>query len=400
MVSLLYDPPEVKQHALRGDPPIDEWPGSVIEREDLMAASGDPRDWFRYGHRLKAYERAWFEFRNARNRRRDFMAGFDWNQILILGEYGSGKTTLGLKLALSFFRLGHPVFSNSSCLFGWHLEADEMYTAMGFMPKSSVLLIDESSATLAGRVGHSVAVASFSEMNLNTRKANCLVIYMTAHDWELAASIRRECKEVWMPVSKDDLEVEDSTPVGRVEPARNPDNFRVAWHVWGDYPYQKANLITGPDPSDKRGFGAPTHTMFDEGEGVRNAFLLNDTFELAKAGAATMASRDVVKGQLADFHQGRGPKSGNGNSGSADARHQQLVEKLLLFLQEQEEQGPVEFFSAGTLARALGIGSGQTGRFLQELLPINSVRGKGYRSADLYRETFAMLGMNHKGSDL
>ena len=37
-----------------------------------------------------------------------------------------------------------------------------MYTAIGFMPKSSVvLLIDESSAALASRMGHSIAVTSF-----------------------------------------------------------------------------------------------------------------------------------------------------------------------------------------------------------------------------------------------
>ena len=80
-----------------------------------MAASGDKRDWFRYGHRLKAYDRAWREFIDARRRRRNFMAGFDWNQILILGEYGSGKTSLGIKIARHFFGLGHPVFSNSRC---------------------------------------------------------------------------------------------------------------------------------------------------------------------------------------------------------------------------------------------------------------------------------------------
>ena len=176
---LLHDPPEVRQFAQRGDPPVAEWPGRVITREDLMAASGDKRDWFRYGHRLKAYDRAWREFIDARRRRRNFMAGFDWNQILILGEYGSGKTSLGIKIARHFFGLGHPAFSNSSCLFGSHLELNEMYTVMGFMPKSSVLLIDESSASLASRVGHNVAVSSFSEMNLNTRKQNCLVVYMT-----------------------------------------------------------------------------------------------------------------------------------------------------------------------------------------------------------------------------
>ena len=35
-----------------------------------------------------------------------------------------------------------------------------MYTAMGFMPKFSVLLIDESSAALASRVAHGVSVSN------------------------------------------------------------------------------------------------------------------------------------------------------------------------------------------------------------------------------------------------
>ena len=167
MTVLLRDPPELQQYAMRGDPPMAKWPGQTVDRQTLMAASDDQRDWFRYGHRLLAYEEAWAEFVDARRRRRNFKAGFDWNQILVIGDFGSGKTTLGIKLARRYFGLGHPVFSNSSCLFGWHLEHEEMYTAMGFMPKNSVLLIDESSAALASRLGHGVAVSSFSEMNLS-----------------------------------------------------------------------------------------------------------------------------------------------------------------------------------------------------------------------------------------
>ena len=250
---------------------MSEWPGRIVGRKDLMMASGDPRDWFRYRHREQAYEEAWLEFADARNRRKDFMADFSWNQILVLGDYGSGKTTLGTHLARQFFGLGHPVFSNASCLFGWRLEHEQMYTAMGFMPKSSVLLIDESSAALAARVGHSIAVTSFSEMNLNVRKQNCVVVYMSAQDWQISANIRRDCKEVWMPVPKADLTISDTdddgladyeTPQdGRVEEGNNPDNFRLAWHVWDDYPYRKANLIEGPNPDDKGGFGAPAYTM-------------------------------------------------------------------------------------------------------------------------------------------
>ena len=141
MTSLLIDPPELAQYAAHSDPPMARWPGRWVSKEEVMAACGDERDWFRFHHRYRAYRQAWGEFCDARRRRR-FSSGFDWNQALIIGEYGAKKTTLGIKVAYEFFRRGHPVFSNASVLFGWHLEHEEMYTAMGFMPKHSVLLID------------------------------------------------------------------------------------------------------------------------------------------------------------------------------------------------------------------------------------------------------------------
>ncbi len=73
-----------------------------------------------------------------------------------------------------------------------------------------------------------------------------------------------------MPVPKADLTVSDNrddddegradyeTPfTGKVSGGNDPDNFRLAWHVWDDYPFRKANLIEGPDPTDKGGFGPP-----------------------------------------------------------------------------------------------------------------------------------------------
>ena len=80
---------------------MSKWPGRLIEREDLMKASGDQRDWFRYGHRLQAYEQIWAEFADARRRRQDFTSRFNWNQILVLGDYGTGKTTLAITLGTS-----------------------------------------------------------------------------------------------------------------------------------------------------------------------------------------------------------------------------------------------------------------------------------------------------------
>ena len=381
---LLHDPPEVRQFAKRGDPPMAAWPGVPVNREALMRAGGDPRDWFRYMHRLRACERAWAEFVDARERRTRFDSNFDWNQILILGDYGAGKTTLATKMALEWFRLGHAVFSNASCLFGWHLEHEDMYTAMGFMPANSVLLIDESSAALASRVGHGVSVSTFNEMNLNTRKRNSIVVYMSAQDWEIAGSIRRNCREVWMPVPKDDIDANAVvSPTGkRIADANNPDNFRLAWHVWDDYPYRKANIIEGKVADE--GFGPPTYTMFDEGENVRNAFLLNDTFELAAAGAATISDRDVVKDQLRAFRAGTGPIRRNG--GAADPRWV----KLLTFF-EQHVYDPPEYFTASEIGRAIGLDASPAARYLRSQIDVASVQGKGYSSQAIYDHLEARL---------
>ena len=88
---LLTDPPELKQHASRGDPPMVKWPGRPVGEADIMRASGDSRDWFRYRHRESAAVTAWAEFADGQARRKDLRVGFDWHQIFILGDYGSGK---------------------------------------------------------------------------------------------------------------------------------------------------------------------------------------------------------------------------------------------------------------------------------------------------------------------
>ena len=60
------DPPELVQFAQRGDPPMDKWLGRFVGKQDLMKASGDQRDWFRYMHRLQAHTRATQEFITGR----------------------------------------------------------------------------------------------------------------------------------------------------------------------------------------------------------------------------------------------------------------------------------------------------------------------------------------------
>ena len=269
------------------------------------------------------------------------------------------------------------MFADCAALFGWRLGPDEVHTAMGFMPSNAVLLRDEASATMASRLGHGVAVATAGEMNLNTRKKNCKVFYMSAKDRKIALDIRLDCKQVWRPVGDKDLIIEGETSTG-YDPAENPDNFRIVYHVWDDFPYQQADLIEGK-AADHYGLGRPPdYTAYDEGENVRLAYLLNDTFELARAGAATMADRDGIKEQLAAFHAGTGPVRGNGVP-AADPKQLQL----LAFLQEHE-QNPPEYFRPGEIAKALGVHPTAAGQVVQQLGHVPNVQRKGYPSELMY----------------
>ena len=54
MPTLLYDPPELHEDAARVDPPMSAGPGAIRTPQDVMAAYGDPRDWFRYGRPLRS----------------------------------------------------------------------------------------------------------------------------------------------------------------------------------------------------------------------------------------------------------------------------------------------------------------------------------------------------------
>ena len=372
---------------------MSRWPGTWVNKYSVMAACGDERDWFRFQHRYQAYRQAWAEFCDARRRRRKLSSGFEWNQVLIIGEYGAKKTTLGIKIALELFRRGHAVFSNASVLFGWHLEHEEMYTAMGFMPKFSVLLIDESSAALASRVAHGVSISTFAEMNLNTRKQGCFVIYMTAHDWEMAATIRQHTKEVWKPLPSDLVAAEHSAGGQRVHPADDPNNFSIGWDVWDDSPYQKRDLIEGKPDKDE-GFGPPAATYYDEGEAVRNSYLLNDTFELAAVGSATTSNRDVVKESLERF-QAINSRANLGTdietaTNLAMGHKGNPLAGLMEFFIEEMDTGGKQYYKAADVARALNVDPAVAGKLIQQAFPVAPERNKGYKAGLIFDHIAAM----------
>ena len=159
------------EYAERGDPPLAEWPGTIRMRQDVMAACGDKRGLVS-GSATGMKPTLGIGMNGLMPAHVDGICrwGSPGIRSSSSGEYGAGKTTLGIKAALADFRRGHCVFSNAACLIGWRLDYEEMYTALGLMPKHSSLLIDESSAALSSKMGGGVAVSSFAEMNLNSRK--------------------------------------------------------------------------------------------------------------------------------------------------------------------------------------------------------------------------------------
>ena len=384
-------PPAVAKLAARGDPPPEIWPGRAIGSVDIARAAGDPRDWFGYAHRYEAAAVAWAEFNDARARRRNLLTGEwaemgSWNQILIIGEYGSGKTSVAVAIARHFFGLGHPVFANASTLFGWRLGQNELYTSMGRVPKGSVLIVDESSAALASRLGGSTALGTWSEMSLNIRKQACLTIFMSAQDWAISSSVRRDCREVWMPVAKEHIVFDGEDPARRddahLQPMNDPHNFILAYHVWEDFPYKRANLIEGKVEED--GFGAPSYTAIIRAPNeVRRAFLLNDTFELAQVGAASTADADAIKASVRDWRADQFGEAG----GTSGVRNLPEVTALFAYVADLEVADELpEHIQPSVLANAMGLPVQKAGSIVKEWFPgVENVQRKGYPSEFLLR---------------
>ena len=394
-LAVYEDPPELAQYAARGDLPMEYWPGEWKTKYDVMRACGDPRDWFRFWWRYNAYCEAWGNFLDARRRRRNMFSGFDWNQVLIIGPYGARKSTLMVYKAKLANDVGHACFSNASVLFGWGLGHVELYTAMGFCPKCSVFPIDESAASLSSRLGHGVAISTFNEMGLNTRKQNAQSMLCGAQDWNVAASVRAGCREVWRPLDSKSLQIERRKPLNERmlsaagDPASDPDNFILAWDVWSDFPYNKQDLIDG-EPDDKS-FGPPDYTIVAEGEEVRNAFLLNDSFQLAHAGAATMTNRDDVKDFLTKYHEmlaklGAGPEGVVPGAAAAalEERPKFSDQVFAQVLALRDEEWGRKFIKPKDIAERIGATPQKVNSVLGRTMQDVEYTSNGYRTAEVF----------------
>ena len=96
--------------------------------------------------------------------------------------------------------------------------------------------------------------------------------------------------------------------------------------------------------------------------------------------------------------EGRGPRATGHDPGvhqvegkgyrSADVYREISLkqETLLLMFFDQHAAAPPEFFRPEQLAKGIGSPPEAVGHALQAMIPVYQVEGKGYRSADVYRE--------------
>ena len=372
-----YDPPLVPPNVVfgRGDPPEDEWPGRRVTPEDVALSCGDPRDWFTYEMRLQAYYDSWERYEDARKRRRNFHRGFPFAQAMIIGDLGAKKTVLGdWHGYVKGFQFGHPFFGNAGNLFGWRLEDEEIFTSLGRLPSCAYLAIDEAAATLASRLASSVAVSTFAVLANNNRKRNCRTLIMSAQDRYIARQIREMCSEVWRPFTPE-IETEGADPWGNaIEPHNNPANFVVAWEQWKNFPYRQGDIIDGP--SDVKGWGKPERTDLTCGEGVRQAFLLTDSFAPMDVGQALLADRNKIKDQIREQRDGTANDSGGGLNDREVA-----VLDYLDSLDEYHVLGddPPTHIQAGEIAAATGLAVPIVGQVVKKLFAgIENIQRKGY----------------------
>ena len=364
---LYRDPPNIVWG--RGIPPESEWPGRRTNEEDVAAACGDGRDWFRYWHRLEKHRELWASYDRRRQGKKDdhYYRGFKWNQRLIIGMYGVGKTTIAVANGLSRLQRGFPFFHNGSGLVGWVLFGDEIFTAMAIIPPCSVLLFDEAHTTLPGRLGGSTAVSVCQSLGANIRKINCQWDIVSAQHNTVHQMIRADCVEVLRPF-KPDIDTGGTRRPTGLQTWNDNRNFILAWDVWEGTPFA--------DPEVRR-WGMDTkpadYWALLSGEAARNAFLMTDSFQRIDAGNAVLADKENIKDSLRRLR----------GQAESDARSPQQAAVLEVVASIVESNTNEPYVTAGQISQATGFNSASVGRIVNEMFGVSNTRGKGYSIDDL-----------------
>ena len=368
---MFSDPPHINWG--RSVPPESEWPGTRKGEQEVIEACGDGRDWFRYWHRQNLQNKFWarYDQQAAKHKDADYTKNFEWNQRLIIGIYGAGKTVMGVLDGLYRINDGFPYFDNGAGLVGWTLRGVEIFTAMARIPKGSQLLFDEAHTTMPGKLGGATAVMVCESLGANIRKNNIKWDIVSAHHDAVHPAIRRRCQEVIRPFK---LRVQAPPRRGRVKQWDNDANFHLGWDVWEGEPFNDPEVLKhGVDAKD------PDYWVTVHGEAARNAFCLTDSFRLVDAGAALLADKDAIKDDLRALQGGTAPET-------AGHKVSVFIESVC---QLDDHSG---YVSTRDLASLVGINVQSAGMAIADLYGVAPLGNLGYPLAELVQAHHRRVG--------
>ena len=380
---LFHDPPAVADDA--GIAPMSEWPGRRMREGDVVKAARDGygRDWFRFWHRYNRFIEVWGEggaFDRARDKmtEADYFRIFNWNQSLIFGDYGAGKSTKFVSRANHWAQRGIPSFHNGPYLGGWLVEGDEIFTLMQEMPKCSVLGHDEAHGTAPGRLANSTAVSVLRGLGANIRKLN-VDWYLIGAQWkDVHPMILEECVEA-IEMLKVPAQVHHQPAGHRVPPWDDPRHFLLFWQGWKDYPYRRMRERArerreshSREDEQVIGFGPPDYQGYLGQEEARWAYVLTNTWRLVDL-AAISSNRERVKERL---NGTRDQSLGAGRN-----PYQAAVLEFAAAMREYQEQpgiAPPQWATAGDIASFTGgLEPAAIGK-AASYFGVRNHRGKGY----------------------
>ena len=368
----------------RRDPPPSAWPGETVTEDAVAVASGDERDWFIYRMRLAAFRRGRALFLRARRRRRKYSSGLRHEQIMFVGQMGAKKTVSAAEEAFRWYQRGHPVFHNGGFLFGNYVQGSDIYEIVDDVPKYSVILVDEAHSTLESGSGATTGVRGFVILEAGLRKQNGKLLLMSAMAKKVHPMVREMCSTVRRPlkviIRKEDFGYAVSEP-GHSDPA----NFVIVWEEWRDYPFLGTDIIDGQvGQKGKYGLGPPDAVMMAQGESVRNAYMLIDSFApVERSVAMRYAGKQAMEDAWARKEGG----------GELSDDQQAIVWWLHQRLQQPECPATLK---TGVVAMAVEMGDSYVGRQMSKLFGdidgVQASRG-GWKTDQLRRALAAKFGM-------
>ena len=366
----------------RADPPENEWPGRWIDIRDVANSSGDERDWFTFRQRARAHVRLMRLFRQARRRRRKLSSGFDFAQIMWVGDMGASKSVSACEEALYWFQRGHPFFHNGGFNFGRLVEGSDIYEIVARVPMYSVIAIDEAHTGLESGMAMSTGIRGFAILCAGLRKKGCKLLLMSAMARMIVRVVREMTSEVRRPFQ---VQVAQQTHGFKLDYPNHSDprNFVLAWEVWRDFPFRGVDIVDGKGARKRDdGLGPADDMQGVAGETVRMAYMGTDSFRpVDTAQAQRFAGKAAMEAA----------REAAASSGLTDD-HRKVVGWLYSRL---SEPGCPAYLKTAAIALNVGLDSRKTGQLMDGVFgDIDNVKGtNGWKTEGLKRAIYAKFGL-------